>query len=161
MSTGSGCKAAVIAAAGLGLVLSGCTTSREALKKNPKAVSTSQLCRSLAGATDQEFRLDILTELGRRSVTVDQCAEMVRKQNQAIAATAAIVAVGAAVAVCANNNCGSGGYSTYQGADWDAFYNQYGQVVWACREISSGRFTYNSNCYGKPMSDWRWPGPYI
>jgi hypothetical protein len=90
---------------------------------------------------------------------------MVKKQNQAIAAGVAIAAVGAAVAVCANNNCGGGagyyGGGYYQGADWDAFYNQYGQIVWACREIASGRFTYYHHCYGRPQTDWRWPAKYV
>jgi len=90
--------------------------------------------------------------------------EMVNNQNKAIAAGVAIAAVGAAVAVCANNDCGDGGSyrpSYYQGADWDAFYNQYGQIVWACREVASGRFTYDTNCYGKSQTDWRWPSKYI
>jgi len=44
-----------------------------------------------------------------------------------------------------------GGY--YQSADWDAFYNQYGQVVWVCRELATGGFTY------KATTDLRWRGP--
>jgi hypothetical protein len=156
-------QAAVVAVVSFALSTAGCTTSREALKKDPKAVSTSALCRSWTSATDQEFRLDILQELSRRSVTVEQCGEMVRKQNQAIAAGIALAAVGTAVAVCANNNCGGGGYYRpyHDDADWDAFYNQYGQIVWACRSVTTGRFVYESNCYGKAQSDWRWPGPYV
>jgi hypothetical protein len=95
---------------------------------------------------------------------MERCASMVREQNQAIAAGVALAAVGAAVAICANNNCGGGGYTAptyYQGSDWDAFYNQYGQVVWACREIGNGRFTYDYRCAGKPQTDWRWPSKYI
>lgn len=152
-----------VATALFALPLASCTTSQQALSKNPKAVNTSALCRSLANTNDAQFRIDLLTELSRRSVSVDQCATMIKQQNQAIAAGVALAAIGAAVAVCANNDCGGGGYYQpryYQGADWDAFYNQYGQVVWACREIATGRFTDYSNCYGKVQTDWRWPGLY-
>ncbi|HEV2900330.1 MAG TPA: hypothetical protein VGX71_21345 [Pseudaminobacter sp.] len=146
------------------LSLSACTTTQEALTKNPKAVGKAALCRSFVTTNDERFRQELYKELSRRSISAVQCADMVKKQNQAIAAGIAIAAVGTAVAVCANNNCGGGGGyyggGYYQGADWDAFYNQYGQIVWACREISSGRFTYDNNCAGKPMTDWRWPGKY-
>ncbi|RUY28881.1 MULTISPECIES: hypothetical protein [unclassified Mesorhizobium] len=88
---------------------------------------------------------------------------MIRKQNQAIAAGIAIAAVGAAVAVCSNNDCGGGGYvrpNYYQGADWDEFYNPYPQLVWACRDIATGRFVDYSSCYGKAQVDWRWPAKF-
>lgn len=156
-------RAAVSAAVVLALANASCTTSQQALSKNPSAVSTSALCRSYPSTRDERFRDALYTELARRSVDARQCAEMVRKQNQAIAVGVAIAAVGAAVAVCSNNNCGGGGYSRpnyYQGADWDAFYNQYGQVVWACREIATGRFVDYGYCYGKAQTDWRWPAKY-
>lgn len=156
-------RAGAIVPAILALSLASCTTSQEALNKNPKTVSTSALCRSLATTNDAGFRQSLYAELSRRSVTYDQCAEMVRRQNNAIAAGVAIAAIGAAVAICANNDCGGGGgYSRprYQGADWDEFY-RYGQLVWACREVATGQFTYESYCYGKPQTDWRWPSKYI
>ncbi|BBD41018.1 hypothetical protein Amn_pb00090 (plasmid) [Aminobacter sp. Y103A] len=90
----------------------------------------------------------LYVELSSRSVSAPRCVKMVNNQNNAIAAGVAIAAVGAAVAVCANNDCGGGGSYRpiyYQGADWDAFYNQYGQIVWVCREVASGRFTLDTN----------------
>lgn len=158
-----GRRAAASAAAIFALASASCTTSQEALNKNPQAVSTFALCRSYATASNQGFRDDLYTELARRSVTPQQCADMIRKQNQAIAAGVAIAAVGAAIAVCSNNNCAGGGYvrpNYHQGADWDEFYNQYGQLVWACRDISSGQFVDYGNCYGKAQTDWRWPAKY-
>ncbi|WP_320249093.1 hypothetical protein [Mesorhizobium vachelliae] len=140
-----------------------CTTSQQAFNKNPSAVSTSALCRTLASTNDVKFQQNLYLELTRRSVTVEQCADMIRKQNQAIAAGVAIAAVGAAVAVCSKNNCGGGGYARpnyYQGADWDEFYNQYGQLVWVCRDIATGQFVDYVNCYGKAQTDWRWPAKY-
>lgn len=155
---------AAFAAALLTLSLAACTTSQQALSKNPKAVTTSALCRSFVTTNDGQFKQALYVELSSRSVSGLQCEEMVKNQNNALAAGIAIAAVGAAVAVCANNDCGGGGSyrpSYYQGADWDAFYNQYGQIVWACREVASGRFTYDTNCYGKPQTDWRWPSKYV
>ncbi|MER9232900.1 BRCT domain-containing protein [Mesorhizobium sp. M0622] len=103
-----GRRAAASAAVVFALASASCTTSQEALNKNPQAVSTSALCRSYASTSDQSFRDNLYTELARRSVTPQQCADMIRKQNQAIAAGVAIAAVGAAIAVCSNNNCGGG-----------------------------------------------------
>ncbi|MER9431376.1 hypothetical protein [Mesorhizobium sp. M0408] len=160
---GLGRRAAVSAAVVLALASASCTTSQQSLKKNPSAVSTSALCRTLASTKDATFQQDLYAELTRRSVTLDQCAHMIRKQNQAIAAGVAIAAVGAAVVVCSNNNCGGGGYARpnyYQGADWDEFYSQYSQLVWACRDIATGQFVDYSNCYGKAQTDWRWPAKY-
>jgi len=62
-----------------------------------------------------------------------------------------------AVAAAAAKGGGGGGYAE-SGSDWDQFYNQYGQLVWACRDIQSGRFTEKSNCAGKLQVDNRWPG---
>ncbi|CAI2931903.1 hypothetical protein [Aminobacter niigataensis] len=156
-------QAVAVAAAFFSLSLAACTTSQQALNKNPKEVSTSALCRSFVTTNDGQFKQALYVELTSRSVSAVQCVDMVKKQNNAIAAGVAIAAIGAAVAVCANNDCGGGGGyrpSYYQGTDWDAFY-RYGQIVWACREVASGQFTYDSNCYGKPQTDWRWPSKYV
>lgn len=69
---------------------------------------------------------------------------------------AAVIVVGAAAA---GKNSAGGGSNSYaeSGADWDAFYNQYGQLVWACRDIRTGRFTEAANCAGKAQTDSRWP----
>lgn len=156
-------KVRAVLLAAISTSLSACTTSQEALHKNPKAVSKAALCRSYVTTNDHQFRQQLHDEMLRRSISATECSDIVKKQNQAIAVGVALAAVGAAVAVCANNNCGGGGYSgrTYNGeADWDQFYNAYGQLVWACREVASGRFTYEYNCYGKAQTDWRWPSKY-
>jgi hypothetical protein len=150
-----GVGAAIVVA----LSATGCTTSQTAFLKNPDAIDTTSLCRTLNTSTDPVFRQQIVGELSSRSVTLAECARRVQNQNQAIAVGVAIAAVGVAAAVCANNDCGGGytGAGYYQGADWDQFYGQYGQLVWACREIGSGRFTYDYECAGKPQTDFRWP----
>jgi hypothetical protein len=42
--------------------------------------------------------------------------------------------------------------------DWDAFYNEYRQLVWACRGVQTGQFSTDDKCAFKPKTDLRWPG---
>lgn len=135
----------------------GCTTTSESFYKDPSKADKTSLCRAYIKSTDEPFRSDVRIELNRRGVDVFQCTTIVRNQNTAIAAAAIVAVAAAGVAVCANNgNCAGGGaYSG--GADWDQFYDKNYRLVWACREIYTGRFTYASNCAGKYKSDHRWP----
>lgn len=43
------------------------------------------------------------------------------------------------------------------GYAWDAFYNQYNQIIWRCRNKSNGQFARNINCNGKTKRDNTWP----
>ncbi|MEN5298789.1 hypothetical protein ABE530_10600 [Brucella sp. TWI559] len=143
----------------LAFALSACTTSKETLRNNPKSVGKAALCRSMVTTNDAEFRQELIIEAIKRGITAQQCVDMVRQQNQAIAAGVAIAAVGTAVAVCANNNCGGEGYQTQNyGYAWDLIRNQYGQPVYVCRSRSNGQFTYDYHCSGMAMNDYTWPG---
>lgn len=97
-------------AAAMTFVLASCTTTPADFRKNPKIVSKAALCRTFLETYDDPFRQEIALELGRRGVSQYECPAMVQRQNQAIAATLAIAAVGTAVALCANHNCGGGSY---------------------------------------------------
>ncbi|WP_395447949.1 hypothetical protein ACHMW7_24065 [Aminobacter sp. UC22_36] len=55
---------------------------------------------------DGQFKQALYVELLSRSVSALQFTEMVNSQNNRIAAGVAIAALGAAVAVRANNDCG-------------------------------------------------------
>ncbi|PDT47659.1 hypothetical protein CO661_11895 [Sinorhizobium fredii] len=123
-------------AAAIAFALASCTTTQADLRKNPKAVSKAALCRTFLETYDPSFKQEIALELGRRGISYYECPAMVQKQNQAIAATVAIAAIGTAVAVCANNNCGGGSnypsYTPYRGNcqyDWqyDAAGNRCGK----------------------------------
>lgn len=145
----------------LALALGACTTSKEALRKNPKSVGKAALCRSMVTTNDAEFRQELILEAIKRGITAQQCVETVRRQNQAIATGVTIAAVGTAVAVCANNNCGGG--SSYHpphnyGYAWDLIRNQYGTPVYVCRNRYNGQFTYDYQCAGMAMNDFTWPG---
>lgn len=41
--------------------------------------------------------------------------------------------------------------------DWDQFYNQNGQLVWACRGVQTAQFAEPARCAFKPQTDLRWP----
>ncbi|KAB2763062.1 hypothetical protein [Brucella anthropi] len=149
----------------LALALGACTTSKETLRKNPKSVGKAALCRSMLTTNDIEFQRELIAEAIKRGITAQQCVDMVKKQNEAIAAGVAIAAIGTAVAVCANNNCGGGTYrpNNYQpnynyGYAWDLIRNQYGTPVYVCRSRSNGQFAYDYECAGMVQNDFAWPG---
>lgn len=142
------------------LYLVGCTTTAEQFYQNPSAVETTSLCRGYLKSDDRKLAQDIGIELNRRGVYVQNCQNIVNRENAAIAAVAI---AGVAVAACASSSscrsgfAGSSGGARYQDADWDEFYDADFDLVWRCREIDTGRFTYDNNCSGKYKTDSRWP----
>lgn len=76
-------------------------------------MSKAALCRTFITNTDLNFSQDLTYELARRGISPIECNQMVQQQNQAAAALVAVAIVGTAVAVCANNDCGGGGYTPY------------------------------------------------
>lgn len=95
----------------LSCALGACTTSQDAFRSNPKSIDQVTLCRTYLKSTDPVFQQDLAKELSRRNVPFYQCPELVQRQEAAAAAILAVALVGTAVAVCANNNCGGGGYA--------------------------------------------------
>ena len=138
------------------LALTGCSTTSETFYKDPKKIGDTSLCRTYLKTEDQTFKRDIRRELSSRAILAASCPQRVKKQNNQIAAGVAVAVVGAAVIYCTrgDRNCGGGGSS---GADWDQFYNDRYQLVWACREIRTGRFTEVENCSYQFKDDDRWP----
>jgi hypothetical protein len=41
---------------------------------------------------------------------------------------------------------------------WDSFRNQYGTLVWACRGVQTGQFSFLVRCHDRPRHDLTWPG---
>jgi hypothetical protein len=149
-------KAIVVACS---VAMTACATSPEAFRRNPYQVSDSQLCRTLtssAAERDYSFKSEVRSEVERRGLSDESCATMVRNQNVAIGAVALIGAV--AVAAARNGGGGGGGApSTDYDWDWDQFYNEYRQLVWACRGVQTGQFADTWRCNGKFRTDARWP----
>lgn len=48
------------------------------------------------------------------------------------------------------------GYTNYTEYAWDGFYDAYGNFVYRCREVESGKFAENYNCKGY-KNDNTWP----
>jgi hypothetical protein len=140
--------------------LLGCATQGQ-FYKDPQSLSDAQVCRLWVQASGDFFK-DVDAEASRRNLDYGECQAKVQQQNLGIAAA---LLIGIAAAAAARGG-GGGGYATpAQPAaandfdwDWDQFYNQGGQLVWACRGVQTGRFAPNYHCAGKPMTDWRWPG---
>lgn len=89
--------------------LTGCSTTQAQFEKNPKAVSTSALCRTYLKGQDPKFLRQIAAELASRGAAFYQCPAIVQQEDQAAVAIAAVALAGAAIAVCASSNCGGGG----------------------------------------------------
>lgn len=141
------------------LVLAGCAASPNKFYQNPSSVGTSSLCRAYLSTRDPKFQSDTLVEINRRGLGSQQCVDMVNNQDAAIAAGLVLGLAGAAAATCANSGGCANSYSAPSlGADWDLQHNQYGQLVWACRDVASGQYTYTEYCQGKLQADTKWPG---
>lgn len=79
-----------------------------------------------------------------RGIGLDECPAMIEKQNQAAAVAVGSVAVGAAAAVCANND----GCGYTPAADWDQFYGPYGHMcglsMWS--HMTTGQYDFRNVC---------------
>lgn len=101
-------------AAVLSLAVSGCTTTPAEFNAKPSAVSKAALCKTALETTDPAFQFQLVAEVNRRGMNMLECQQMVAQQKQAAAALVALALVGTAAAVCANGNCGGGGYTPYR-----------------------------------------------
>lgn len=139
------------------VAVGGCTTSM-----NPQTdltnKSTLSLCRALTTNADEEYRQQVVKLLIRRGATVEKCQKMISSDNSM---AASIAIAGAAVAAGAAANSGGGGYypsDGYYGVAWDQFYDEHYNLTWRCRDKSTGRFVYDAQCSGLPVTDTTWPG---
>lgn len=136
-------------------VVAGCSSSGQVQRKNPRQLDRVQVCRAYLSSTDAAYSQQLAQELANRRVDPATCGAMVEKQQRAVAAGLAIAAIGMGALACSKYGCGSPSAGPY--ADWDQFYNQHYQLVWMCREVRTGRFTYDNHCAGRPQTDFRWP----
>lgn len=102
-------------AAVLSFALASCVSSQAEFYKAPQRVSKAALCRTFIETREQNYLIDLTTELARRGINPLECHQMVQQQNQAAAAVIGLALIGTAVAVCANNNCGGPYYPSYSG----------------------------------------------
>jgi hypothetical protein len=119
----------------------------------------TSLCRAYLDPADTEqFRRDLAAELLSRGVDPSQCEGRVTTQNVAIGA-AAVIGLATVAAIACRGGCGGGGnYAPVgYGVAWDQFHDQYGQLVWACRDRATGEFVDAYRCTGMQI-DSTWPG---
>lgn len=146
----------VVSLLGAALLLAGCTTNQAPLDENFAEKDTLTLCRMVFQATDPARREKIAALIIRRGGTAERCQKLIAN-DQAVWTGIAVAGVAAAAGAAASN----GGYYapvSYGGVAWDQFYNQYYQLIWRCRDRSTGRFVEDYYCAGKPMVDSTWPG---
>ncbi|WP_204340000.1 hypothetical protein [Rhizobium leguminosarum] len=96
------------------LALAGCTTTPAEFNNKPSAVSKAALCKTALETQDPAFQFQLIAEVNRRGMSLFECQQMVAQQKQAAAVLVGLALVGTAAAVCANGNCGGGGYAPYR-----------------------------------------------
>lgn len=98
----------------MSLALASCTTTQAEFNDKPSAVSKAALCKTALETTDPAFQFQLVAEVNRRGMSMLECEQMVAQQKQAAAVLVGLALVGTAAAVCANGNCGGGGYTPYR-----------------------------------------------
>lgn len=145
-------------------MLSGCAISPQQFAAQRETLRPDELCKGRASAVqsgDYQFRSDIDGELYRRGLGPSQCPAIMEEASRKAAAAAAIILGGLAVVAIAKSS-GGGGYP-YQPIsqdydwEWDQFYDQNYQLVWACRGRQTGQFAFLDRCAYKWKSDSTWP----
>lgn len=150
------------------LLISGCAISPQFYYANRATLTDHEVCSALLNArtarVDPGFYSDLQNDASNRGYTATDCERYVSENNKK-AGVALLLIAGVAVAakVARSGGGGGGGANNFApGAtdyawEWDEFYNQYSQLVWACRGVQSGQFADLSQCQGKVRNDWKWP----
>lgn len=147
------------------VVLSGCAISPQQFAAQRETLRPDEICRGRSAAVkngDYVFVQAIDEELSTRGIPPGDCPAIIEKASQQASAAAALILGGLALAAIARSNPGGGGYPyTPEPQDndwaWDQFYNQYYQLVWACRGLQTGQFANLDRCSFKGKHDSTWP----
>ena len=133
-----------------------------------QGLSDAQVCQAWfhARQTNQADYLRMAySEASRRGLEYSGCLAMQeeqQKREQEQTKTARNILLGVAIValtVAAARRGSGGGYSERADTSysWDLFYNEYRQLVWACRGEQTGQFADQEKCAYKPRHDGRWP----
>jgi hypothetical protein len=146
-------------------MLGGCHTTQYFID-NRRAMSDAQVCgnwrESWRGQYNRELHIATLDELTKRSLSTEQCRQMLASADSMMArsqaatgALASILVIGAAARY--GSPSAAGAPTTDRQWDWDEFIGPNNQTVWACRGVQTGQFGPDFLCVG-PKIDVRWPG---
>jgi len=164
------------------LLLSGCAgvTSKEFYGKR-ESVSDANICKvyidqfcsnnpkdtSYLGRSERilyYFHQDVKKEVERRYLGCGTCRKALNIRNLKVAAgLTAAAAVSYGIYEATKDSSGGGGGKndscpvTLGDYSWDAFYDQYNNLVWRCRDGSNGEFAKNGCCLYEVKTDKRWP----
>jgi len=148
----------------LALVLTGCAITPQQFERDRYSMSELAVCKAAVDAIksgDYSFKSSVESEAGRRGLTGEKCVTLLQEDQRQKAMAAALIIGAIAVAAAARGGGGGGTGSSYAATDydwdWDMFYNEYRQLVWACRGVQSGQFADQSRCAYKVKADTRWP----
>lgn len=147
----------------MAVVMAGCAITPQRFEAEKYRMTELEVCQSAVDAyrgPDYSFRSSVEAEAARRGLTVERCKSLLEEDRSKKLAAAAVVLGVLAIAAAARGGGGGGGGAgapTDYDWDWDMFYNQYRQLVWACRGVQSGQFADNGKCAYKVKTDSRWP----
>jgi hypothetical protein len=160
------------------LIVQSCAMSPTSFVNNRASLDDVDVCRryekdhqkiydNSSNPQDQHYLSTLKDEVSNRGLSLSKCDKIL---SDNAANNAAIFALALAAAAAAYG--GGGGGSTTQPDDststdyydytktgyaWDAFYDQYYNLVWRCRNKANGQFAYDYQCGGKVKVDTTWP----
>lgn len=151
------------AASCIALFNGACAPTSQTFYADKTKFDPTSMCRAyLDPNTSTQFRQDLGTELVQRGFNPGQCQGRVGAQNAAIG-VAAVIGLATVAAIACSRGCsglggGGGGYVPVgYGVAWDQFHDQYGNLVWGCRDRATGEFVDAYQCTGYQV-DSTWPG---
>jgi len=140
----------------------GCALNPVQFQSMRAKLSDLDVCRTwlkTSAGPDRAFELQVRNEAVYRGLSFPRCEAMVADADDK--AKTALGVLLAAVAVVAIAKSGGGGGGAGEPVDvewdWDLFYNEYRQLVWACRGVQTAQFAEVWRCNGKAKVDARWP----
>lgn len=155
-----------ILAIAIAVMLNACAISPQQFAAQRETLRPDELCKGRVSAVksgDYQFRSDIDDELLRRGLGPSQCPAIIEEASRRAAAAAAIILGGLAVVAIAKSSSSGGGGYPYQPVlqdydwEWDQFFDQNYQLVWACRGRQTGQFAVLDRCAYKWKNDNTWP----
>jgi hypothetical protein len=153
-------------------LVTGCAVSRKSFIEKRGELSDVDVCRVVLKDSDklqfnyiiedeeERVYVDALSDqFKRRKLSVSLCEQKVSDDNAQKMMIGLVILGAAATAAAASYGGGGGSPQNYNntGYAWDAFYDQYYNLTWRCRDKSNGQFAYDYNCSTKVKVDTTWP----